>query len=184
MRPTLFTALIFIIIFSGCATAEISESRHEYILANDHGWIEIEVRHQGIESILVDEETAVMPLCGFAVYINNEPFFTESIIPFGQEPPYKADTGFRVPVPVGEFELKLHYSGCSGFTYVTDSDGKEAREAIELELIYRVEVKDNMVTEISFDGKELSLKGYTTNNKVSLEDINEKLKNIERKLSE
>jgi len=184
MRPTLSTVLIFIIIFSGCATAEISESRHAYILANDHGWIEIEVRHQGIESISESEEIAVMPLCGFVVYLNNEPFFTESVMPFGQEPPYQTDTGFRVPVPVGQFELKLRYSGCSGFAIVVDSEGKEVKEAIELELRYQVEVKDNMVTEIYFDGKELSLKGFTPDYKVTLEDINEKLIRLERKLSE
>jgi len=62
MKYILSILIVFNLLFSGCAKASVSRPRNDYILANDHGWIEIGIIHEGIESISGPEEESVMPL--------------------------------------------------------------------------------------------------------------------------
>ncbi len=185
--------LIFSIFFTGCGAvkADVSTPRRSYIIANEHGWIEIEVKYNEIETISEEDEEEdddeyepVKPLCWFGLWINHEEFISEIIIPYGEKPPYNVDTGFRFPVPVGKLFVELAYSGCSGYSVVLDSEGKEEKVKNKLEITKTVEIKENMVTKLYFDGYELFDDGIFSNKKTTLDDIDERLKNIEKKLTE
>jgi hypothetical protein len=95
--------------FISCATAVVSESRKAYITSREHGWIELSVQDRAIPPRPPKEnETDYVPsppFCYITVKLNNEEFIREEVYPFGDQPPYKLDTGFRFPVPVGEFRI-------------------------------------------------------------------------------
>jgi len=115
--------------------------------------------------------------------LNNEPFVRETIIPFGENPPYKTDTGFRIPAPVGELELKFYYSGCSGYEIIEDQEENPKKVLHELEFIHHIEVKNNMVLKLSFSGNDLVNNVIKPNEKITLKEINQKLIKIEKALS-
>ncbi len=173
--------------FTGCGVkAEVSTSRRSYIIANEHGWVEIELKHDEIEAILEkdDDEEPAKPSCWFGLQVNHEEFVLERITPFGEEPPYKVDTGFRFPIPVGKLVVELFYTGCSGYSVLSDPEGKEKMVKNKLDITKQIEIKENMVTKLYFDGYELVDDGIFPNKKTTLDDIDERLKNIERKLSD
>ena len=165
--------------FVGCAKA-VTQTRSAYILAQPHGWIEIEVVDTNvfakpIPPDLTEEEKAdwkqVPPSCFLIVSLNNENFISENIFPFGEESPYKVDTGFRFPAPIGVFKISLTYSGCD------IEDG----ESISITLSSKITVYENKVTPITFDGAKISMVEPEENTVITLEDIYKKLEDIEEK---
>ena len=183
MKVIISIIVVFNLVFCGCAKAITSKPRYDNIIANDHGWIEIEIVHEGVESITDTQQESEMPLCNFSVYLNNEPVIKEKIIPFGKESPYKTDTGFRIPAPVGKLELEMHYSGCSGYEVQIDAQENQNKIFNSVDITQTVEVKKNMVVELYFDGNELISKGVKQNDVITLQDINQKMINIENKIS-
>jgi hypothetical protein len=169
----------FCLSFVGCAKA-VTQTRDAYILAQPHGWIEIEVLDTEVFAIpmppdLTEEERAnwqpTPPACLLTVTLNNEQFISENIFPFGEESPYKVDTGFRFPAPIGDFKITLTYSGCD------IEDG----ESISITLSSKIIVYENKVTPITFDGEKISVVEAEENTVITLDDIYNKLEDIEEK---
>jgi len=173
-------ALIMVISVSGCARANVSKSREAYILSQPHGWIKITVTDENVPSDLPPKDLPAdkkehlepkPPSCSFIVKLNNERFLYESIFPFGNEPPYIVDTGFRFPAPVGNFEIIIQYQGCD----------IENEEMTTLSFSYAISVDENMVTPISFDGESFSIGDIEENSVITLEDIYQEIKQINEK---
>ena len=169
----IYTSL-FVLIFAGCAKANISRSREAFILSQPHGWIELTISDANVPAQLPPEnikpeELAKWkpkpPLCYLTIRINNERFLYETIFPFGQEEPYEVDTGFRMPAPVGEFDLIIEYSNCD-----IDDD-----KMTDVSIRSNITIIEGKVTSIAFDGEKLTFEGTKENDKVTLEDIYNKL---------
>jgi hypothetical protein len=169
----------FCLSFVGCAKA-VTQTRDAYILAQPHGWIEIEVLDTEVFAIpmppdLTEEERAnwqsAPPACFLTVTLNNEQFISENIFPFGEESPYKVDTGFRFPAPIGDFKITLIYSGCD----------IEEGESTSITLSTKITVHENMVTPILFDGVNIFEAEAEDNSVITLDDIYKKLEDIEEK---
>jgi hypothetical protein len=165
--------------FVGCAKA-VTQTRDAYILAQPHGWIEIEVIDAKVFAKpmpldLTEEEKAnwqsAPPPCVLTVTLNNEQFISENIFPFGEDSPYKVDTGFRFPAPIGDFKISLTYSGCD------IEDG----ESISITLSSKITVYENKVTPMIFYGEKISVIEAEENTVITLEDIYKKLEQIESK---
>ncbi len=157
-----------------CASADISKSRSAYITSRDHGWIELSVNDNAIPPRPPYENekdyTPTPPYCSITVKLNNEQFISEKVYPFGQQPPYSLATGFRFPVPVGDFKMDVIYSGCR---FAEDGESSFAYTA-------HVNIVKDFVTPVRFDGSYLAVGNQTENSSVTLEDINERLDQIER----
>ncbi len=68
---------------AACATA-VSPPREAYILAHDHGWIELTVADADVPAALPSEgEPYVLgpPDCDITVWVDNERFVAESVYP-------------------------------------------------------------------------------------------------------
>lgn len=173
LKSIMVTILLVISCF-GCASANVSKSREAYILSQPHGWLEITVTDENVPSVLppkdlpADKMTSWKPeppSCFFLIELNNEKFLYESIFPFGDNPPYMVDTGFRFPVPVGELELTVRYVGCD----IED----DARGSISYSSTIYIEEK--MVTPVLFDGISFYFNDNQKNNVITLEDIYNKI---------
>jgi hypothetical protein len=81
----------------------------------------------------------------------------------GDTPPYSAATGFRFPAPVGPALLAVQYRGCDV------ADGKASTTSAEL----YVDVEENRVIEVHFDGASLAAEPPRDDTVVTLDDIYE-----------
>lgn len=167
-------SLLCFLAFSGCANANVSRNREAYILSQPHGWIEITVADSIVPSALppkdlTSEQKANWephpPSCSFIIKLNNERFLYETIFPYGEDPPYKVDTGFRFPAPIGELEMIIQYSGC-------DTDGDEMTS---ISFSSRIRIIEDMVTPVSFNGDAVVIDEEIENTEIRLEDIYQKL---------
>ncbi len=174
----LFTIMI-VLSFTGCAKANISRSREAFILSQPHGWIDIAISDLNIPAELPPknikpedklEWVPKPPSCYFIVKLNNEEFLYEPIFPFGKEAPYKVDTGFRFPAPIGVFELTIHYENCD------IEDG----EMTDSEFSSIISIDERMITSIFFDGDLINILEQKENDEVTLEDIYNKLEKLEK----
>ena len=174
-----FITILIVLSFTGCAKANISRSREAYILSQPHGWIEITISDIDIPSELPPKDMKPEdkakwepkpPICYFIVKLNNERFLQESIFPFGSVAPYEVDTGFRIPAPVGEFELVIQYVDC---------DIKD-EEMASVSFSAVVTIDENMVTSIFFYGDSIEILGQKENDEVTLKDIYKKLDELKR----
>lgn len=166
--------LLCLIAFSGCANANVSRNREAYILSQPHGWIEITVKDSSVPSALPPKDLEPdkkaewvprPPSCSFIIKLNNERFLYETIFPFGENPPYEVNTGFRFPVPIGEFELSIHYMGCD----------IESDEMTSISFSSTVHVTEDMVTPVSFNGDAVVIDDAVENSEITLKDIYNKL---------
>ena len=162
-----------------CASA-VTPHREAYILAQPHGWIELEVLDTNVPSQLppkkLSEEQKLKwkpkpPTCSMIVTLNNERFLYENIFPFGDTPPYRVDTGFRFPAPIGDLKITISYIGC---------DIKDSKE-ISTSFSSTVSVVENMVTPIDFNGETFEFGDFEKNSAITLEDIYLKLEDLEIK---
>ena len=55
----LLTIIFVLLIVTGCATEQISQSREDYILANNHGWLEVKVADSDIPKVLRATQAAI-----------------------------------------------------------------------------------------------------------------------------
>ena len=166
--------LFFLIAFSGCANANVSRNREAYILSQPHGWIKIAVTDSSVPSALPprdlksDQKTEWEPRppsCSFIIKLNNERFLYETIFPFGENPPYKVDTGFRFSAPVGEFDIEILYTGCD----------VENDETASISISAVIEIIEDLVVPISFNGERFEINEPFENTEITLEDIYQKL---------
>ena len=158
--------LLLVAVAPGCATA-LSQERRDYVLAHPHGWIELSLKHQGIANISVEKDGETVlerpRSCHVRIEINEEPYFGDFVYPYGEEEPYMVDSGFRFPVPVGDVELNVLYSGCN------IEEAEETTRAADIV----VNIEEGMVLDVDFDGDSLVAGVPSPDSKVTLEDVYE-----------
>jgi hypothetical protein len=158
-------AVIVSFLFPSCARA-ISQERRDYILAHPHGWVELSFNDYQIPSIPVKEKKKTVFVkpeqCRVTVSIDDEPYFSESVYPFGETEPYRVESGFRFPAPVGPAALRLTYSGC---------DAGEQEESGSVEQAIEINVAEGIVHNLDFDGTSITAGEVSPNRAVTLEDI-------------
>lgn len=168
MRTRTNILLLLVISISACA-ASLPQDRRDYVLARPHGWIEVTLADHNIPYLPPTREKPDEPVfphsCHVQVKINNETFLSSRAYPYGEEPPFTVDSGFRFPAPAGMLDLHFVYSGCDV------EEGKETSTIIETML----DVTPNHVTEIKFNGEDLVVIPEKKNRVVTLEDIYEEL---------
>ena len=164
LKSNVIIAVIISFLFPNCA-AGISQERRDYILSHPHGWIEVSVNDYQIPKTPQKEDKKTIfkkpYYCPVAIEINEEPYFRDYIYPFGEEEPYEVESGFRFPAPVGTISLIISYSNCD---VIEGTEGTIVRD-IEIDVI------ENMVIKLNFDGNSLVLEETSPNKKVTLEDI-------------
>ncbi len=152
----------------GCASA-MSENRRAYILAHPHGWIEVEVTDQNVPKARPTKEdpnpTHPPTYCRIEIDIDKEPFLGEQVYPFGPAEPFRVESGFRFPVPIGAAQLELSYSGCDGLP----------DDAAPLKASIPVIVYQEMVTPVHFDGTTAMTGSVYEDTVVTLEKIYNRL---------
>ncbi len=166
-RLVKFCALLLLgALLPGCATA-LSQERRDYILAHPHGWIELSVRDVAIPDVPVEKDKKEVlekpSSCHVRIEINDERYFGDYVYPYGEEQPYGVDSGFRFPVPVGDVELYVSYSGCD-----VEEGERAARETTIV-----VNIEEDTVLDVAFDGESLVAGAASPDTKVTLEDVYE-----------
>ena len=159
-------SLLLCVVFTACAAA-LPQDRRDYILARSHGWAELTVHDVDVPFLPPSKEKPDEPLfpstCQVEVFLDNESFLSSYAYPFGEEEPFRVDTGFRFPAPIGLSHMRLSYSGCD----VTN--GKATSVDIETE----IQIYEDFVTEIHFNGNEITVDHPRTDSVVTLEDVYE-----------
>ena len=149
------------------ACASTVDQRRDYILAHPHGWVEITIDDAAVPQVPESDEKQAALIrperCTVSVELDREPFVYGSAYPAGDTPPYAAKTGFRFPAPVGAAELKLEYGGCR----VRSSERSEVVTQIP------IAVEAGRVTEVRFDGTQLTALPARDDAVVTLDDIYE-----------
>lgn len=167
-----FIIVIVNFTLAGCASAA-SPARLDYILSKPHGWVELTVVDEAIPAAPPEKDkqqnTPQPPKCHIAAEINREHFFSESLYPIGENPPYRLNTGYRFAVPLGRGKLVVNYSNCDV------KDGK----SIELSYKTTITVEEGNVTPVQFNGVNLTVGTNQENSNATLEEINNRLKKIE-----
>ena len=151
--------------FAACAST-LPIERREYILSRPHGWIEIEVRDAAVPSVPASEEDATRvrpPTCYFDVSLDREPFVEGRVYPEGEAEPFRVESGFRFPVPVGTVAIAVTYSACD-----LPSEGQAAGH---VDVSASVPVAEGMVTDVAFDGEALGVGSPRADTMVTLERI-------------
>lgn len=166
LHNKLLMAVVFSFMFPSCARA-ISQERRDYILAHPHGWVELSFNDYQIPSIPVKEKKKTVFVkpeqCRVTVEIDDEPYLSDSVYPFGEVEPFRVESGFRFPAPVGLTSLRLTYSGCDV--------GEKEEETGSVEQLVEINVQENMVQNLGFDGSAITTGEVTPNKAVTLEDI-------------
>ena len=159
-------------VFSSCVIG-ISPARQEYILAKPHGWIELEVADHQIPADPPgkDEKDYVPrpPECRVRLKIDREIFLYDWIFPIGAAPPYTVETGFRLAVPAGPGKLNVEYRYCDIL------EGKLTTLYFQAD----IDIVEGFVVPVYLDGSVMTIGAMTENETVTLEEINDRLKNIE-----
>jgi hypothetical protein len=109
--------------------------------------------------------------CTVRIELNDEPFLDVSVYPSGSAEPYRIDSGFRFPAPIGLFSARLAYSRCRG-TAEADRD-----------VAFYLTVATNQVTSITFDGDSVDARAPSPDSGVTLQSLDARLQRIERALN-
>lgn len=172
----LLLGVILAFLHSGCAMA-VSPSRESYILAKPHGWIELTVVDQQIPARPPGKEednpAPKPPWCKIRVEFNREDFLSDPLFPLGDTPPYYLDTGFRFAVPVGRGTLVVRYNDCRV------QDGKLS----DKRFVTQVEIQEGFITPVLLNGEDLMVGALTPNTKATLEEVNQRLINLQTHLN-
>jgi len=174
MRKTLTSALLgTLLTTSGCATA-VSPAREAYILAKSHGWVEITISDTSVPARPPREgdEKEYPVSCYLSVNVNHENYMRDELYPIGENSPYSIESGFRIAVSEGVSNIEVTYGGCR----VVEN------EVINHTVETTVSIREGWVTPIVFDGDSLAVGVSELNKAVTLESINDRLKNIESNL--
>jgi hypothetical protein len=155
-----------------CASS-LPIERRDYVLAHPHGWVEIEIDDRAVPLVpetevrdgkLVVKDWVRPAICWVSAYVDGEEYVDGTqVFPRGDRAPFRADSGLRFPVEVGMPTLKLRWSGCR----VKGED----TESVEDEIFIAVE--RDRVTDVSFDGTQLSTAPPRADTVVSLDDVYE-----------
>lgn len=156
-----------------CASS-LPVERRDYVLAHPHGWVELKIDDRGVPLIPdvsydhADKASVkgwVKPAaCWLAVSIAGEAYVSGvQVIPQGERPPFRADSGIRFPVPVGTTVLKLAWGGCR----------VEGEKIVQVEHEIFIPVELDRVTEVLFDGAALSTSAPREDRIVTLDDVYE-----------
>ena len=170
----IFKIQVFVILttLSGCVSA-VSPAREAYILAKPHGWIELAVLDNTIPSRPIkssdDTNQSLPPRCSLILSINGENYLSENLAVSGSFAPYSLKTGFRISAPEGESLIKLNYIGCR----LKDS------KLISISVEVTINVVENFVTPLTFNGAEIIVGAQASSTVVTLEAVDARLKNIE-----
>ena len=109
MKALLIGALLLV---SGCGRAELSAARKDYVLAKDHGWLELTVE--------VPPGRFRPPTnqrhCALQVDINGETFTQEALYLQGDPGHYSVNTGFLLVAPAGVSTIDLSVGDCAATT--------------------------------------------------------------------
>lgn len=145
---------LLLLSFLACAVNAVTPSREAYILAHEHGYLEIRVVDTSVQPEPSDDPTAlpVPPTCYLEVTANREPLLEELVYATGESPPFAVDVGFRAPLSAKEHVVHLEYTDCRGDD---ETAGGSADTAVKAALT--VQIHPGMVTELLFDGDSLSL---------------------------
>lgn len=154
-------AFVFVLLLtlSACGRAEISEERKAYILANEHGWVELSVDIPP-SRIALDGNPAN---CLLEASINGERFLSEPLFPQGNDKK-SIRTGFLFAAPAAQSEVVLTYSGCQ-------QAPSQISGVVPLS-------KDNLIR-LRFDGATLAASVPTPFKPVELADLEQRLGNIQ-----
>jgi hypothetical protein len=144
---------------SACGRAEVSEERKAYILANEHGWVELAVDIPP-SRFVQDGDPAN---CLLEVSVNGERFLSEPLFPRDGEK-RSIRTGFLFAAPATQSEVELRYSGCQ----------KEDARVSGV-----VPLSTDKLVKLEFDGDTLATSAPTPFKAAELGDLQQKLANIE-----
>ena len=167
--------LIAVLGIPGCASAQAVAPREGYILAHDHGWVEIAILDDSVPMYSSTDESgrtteSAPGLCSLTVSLNGEPFLQSPLYPAGSSAPYRVDSGFRFPAPVGLFAARISYSGCRGGEYA------------DRNLPFTLVVASGQVSAVSFDGDAVETGAPAPDDAVTLQSLDARLDRIERAL--
>ncbi|KAF0814960.1 hypothetical protein IGB42_00036 [Andreprevotia sp. IGB-42] len=128
---------------SGCSKAELPAYRENYILAKDHGWIELTV---DIPATVIKQPRKGEPAsCGISVYINGENYLVAPL-PVTDKLAANLRSGFLFPAPANDLDVTVT-SDCS------------AAEQPDAQLQFKLD-KDSKAG-LLFDGTQLHGTGTT-----------------------
>jgi hypothetical protein len=155
-----------------CASS-LPIERRDYILAHPHGWVEVKIDDRNVP-LIPETETKdgkevvkdwVKPTsCSVSIAVDGEDYVDGiQVFPQGDRAPFRADSGIRFPVLAGTPVVKLRWYGCR-------VKGEETTE-VEQEIFAAVE--RDRVTDISFDGAQLSSAAPRADTVVTLDDVYE-----------
>jgi hypothetical protein len=152
-----------------CASSSASVARREYILAHAHGWVEISIADADVPDLPVvrdGKQILVRPdTCSVYVELDGEPFVSGTAYPVGTVAPYRVETGFRFPAPVGSHVLELSYGGCDV------EAGERSSTSVELPIV----TEERQVSEVRFDGQTFRAEPVRVDPVVTLDDVYELL---------
>jgi hypothetical protein len=152
-----FLAFLLLLLLSGCGRADISDERKNYILANEHAWVElsVDIAPQSIEQTSSN--------CILEVTVNGERFLSEPLFPSGAiEKSIK--TGFLFAAPAAKSEVTLNYSQCQ-------KQPKVAAVSLDLPV--------DTLAKLKFDGTSISATAPVAYKPVTLSEVSNNLGRIE-----
>lgn len=152
-KAVLFALLLAL---SGCGRAEVSDARKDYLLAKEHGWVELTL---DIAPPLINPEAQK---CVLEATINGETFLTEPLFPAGN-PDKSIKTGFLFVAPAAQNTLVLDYSLCQKTPQQTS---------------IKINLPTNNLVRLNFDGKTLTASAPESYTPASLATLNDKLQGL------
>ena len=163
-----------VLLVPACAAAQGESPRQSYILAHDHGWVELTIADVSVPAHPVQDDsgrpTFARPDCSLELKLSDERFLAETLTPAGAAPPYRVDSGFRFAAPTGLLAASLTYRGCRDST------------APDVTVSFPVVVDAGRVTQITFDGSLANAKVPASDTAVTLESLDARLQEIERRM--
>lgn len=167
------TILILSLVFPAASCARsLPIERRDYILSRPHGWINLTIIDASIPNVKVikdDKSFFEKPsYCTVSAKINGENYFALDVFPDGPEAPYSVNSGFRFPVPVGDQNLTITYSGCRV---------NEKYETKGLESLTVIKIDENTDYEFFFEHDGFVFAQERESEEVTLKQIMDLLKN-------
>ena len=171
IHRTILLSLIILFPTASCAKS-IPIERRDYILSKPHGWINLTIIDTSIPNVKVKNDNKVSfekpTYCTVSVKVNGEKFIILEVFPDGPKSPYSVTSGFRFPVPVGEQNLTINYSGCRV---------DEKSETMDLESITVIKIDDNTDYEFNLENDSFVFAQEKQSEEVTLKQLLEFMRN-------
>jgi hypothetical protein len=155
-----------------CASS-LPIERRDYILAHPHGWVEVKIDDRNVPLVPETEtrdgkevvtEWVKPTYCSVSVAVDGEDYLDGiQVFPQGEQAPFRADSGLRFPVLIGTPIVKLGWYHCR----------VEGEEVVGFEQEIFVAVERDRVTDVLFDGAQLSTAAPREDTVVTLDDVYE-----------